>query len=63
MEQLRTIYQTPDDLIRVALGLAVCIWLAVNLFVLRRNVGAYRTWFYLGLVLLPLSVLCAVTIW
>ena len=49
-------------LIRVALGLAVYIWLAVNLFVLRRDIGAYRTWFYLGLVLLPLSVVCAVTV-
>ena len=62
LEQLWTIYETPDDLIRVALGLAVYIWLAVNLFVLRRDIGAYRTWFYLGLVLLPLSVVCAVTV-
>jgi hypothetical protein len=63
IEQLQTIYKTPDELIRVALGLAICIWLVVNLFVLPRDVGAYRTWFYLGFVLLPLSILCAVKIW
>jgi hypothetical protein len=40
MERLRTIYETPGDLIRVVLGMAVCIWLAANLFVLPRDAGA-----------------------
>lgn len=63
MERFRTIYETPGDLIRVVLGLAVCIWLVANLFVLPRDVGAYRTWFYLGFVLLPLGILLGVVIW
>jgi hypothetical protein len=45
------------------LGLTVCIWLAANLFVLPKDAGAYRTWFYLGLALLPLSILLGVVIW
>ena len=63
MERLRTIYETPGDLIRVVLGMAVCIWLAANLFVLPRDAAAYRIWFYLGFVLLPLSVLLGYVIW
>lgn len=63
MEGFRTLYETPGDLIRVALGLTVCVWLAVQLFVLPKDAAAYRTWLYLGFALLPLSVLCAVVIW
>ena len=37
--------------------------LPVNLFILPRDAGAYRTWMYLGLALLPLSVLCAFVVW
>ncbi len=63
IERLWTLLDTPGDLIRVALGFAVCVWLAVHLFILPKDPGGYRTWLYLGLVLLPLSVLCAVVIW
>jgi hypothetical protein len=63
METLRTLLDTPDDLVRVALGLAVCIWCLVNLFILPKDVEAYRTWIYLGVAVLPLSVLCAVVVW
>jgi hypothetical protein len=63
IERLRTLLDTPGDVIRVALGFAVCVWLATHLFILPRDPGGYRTWIYLGLVLLPLAVLCAVVVW
>ena len=63
MERLWTLLDTPGDLIRVALGFAVCVWLFVHLFILPKDPGGYRTWLYLGFVLLPLTVLCAVVIW
>ena len=63
VEHIWAIYETPGDLIRVLLGLVVCIWLVVHLFVLPRDAGAYRTWFYMGCVLVPLSILLGVVIW
>lgn len=63
LEHFHSLYETPSDLVRVALGLAVCVWLFVNLFILPKDPGAYRTWFYLGFAILPLSLLCAVAIW
>jgi hypothetical protein len=63
VEHIWAVYETPGDLMRVLLGLVVCIWLVVHLFVLPRDVGAYRTWFYMGLVLVPLSILLGVVIW
>jgi hypothetical protein len=63
LEHISTLYETPSDLVRVGLGFAVCVWLAINLFILPKDPGAYRTWAQLGLVLLPLAVLCAVVVW
>jgi len=63
IEKLNSVLETPDDLIRVALGFAVCVWCVINLFILPKDAEAYRTWIYLGLAILPLSVLCAVVVW
>ena len=63
IERLSSIFDTPGDLIRVLLGFAVCVWCAINLFILPKDAEAYRTWFYLGLALVPLSALCAVAVW
>jgi hypothetical protein len=63
VENIWSVFETPGDLIRVALGFAVCLWFVVNLFILPKDADAYRTWLYLGLAVLPLSVLCAVVIW
>ena len=63
MERLSSIYETPGDLIRVLMGVAVCAWFVVNLFVLPKDAGAYRTWMYLGIALLPLAILCAFVVW
>jgi hypothetical protein len=63
MEQVWSLYETPGDLIRVALGLVVCIWLAVHVFILPKDPNGYRIWLYLGLAILPLAVLCTVVVW
>jgi hypothetical protein len=62
-EGLWSAYETPGDLIRVALGLSVCLWLAVHVFILPKDAEAFRTWFYLGLAVLPLALICAFVIW
>ena len=63
IEHIWAIYETPSDLARVAIGFAVCLWLAVHLFILPKDAGGYRTWLHLGVVILPLSALCAFAIW
>lgn len=63
MERFSSLLETPGDLIRVLLGLGVCGWFVVNLFILPKDPGAYRTWMYLGVTVLPLAVLCAVVVW
>jgi hypothetical protein len=62
-EHIWAIYETPSDLCRVAIGFVVCVWLIVHLFILPKDAGGYRTWLYLGVTVLPLSVLCAFVIW
>ena len=63
MERLNSLYETPGDLIRVLMGVAVCAWFIVNVFKLPKDGGAYRTWMYMGLALLPLAALCAYVVW
>ena len=63
IERLSSIYETPGDLIRVLLGVGVCSWFIVHLFILPKDAGAYRTWMYLGFAVIPLAVLCAVVVW
>jgi hypothetical protein len=63
IENFSSLYETPGDLIRVLLGFGVCAWFIVHLFILPKDAGAYRTWMYLGLAVLPLSLLCAFVVW
>ena len=63
MEHFSSLYETPGDLIRVLLGFGVCAWFIVNLFILPKDAGAYRTWMYLGVTVLPLALLCAFVVW
>ena len=63
LERIWSIWETPSDVARVALGVAVCSWLLVHLFILPKDPGGYRTWLYLGPVLLPLTILVAVVAW
>ncbi|MGP8120313.1 MAG: hypothetical protein ACLP8B_07270 [Xanthobacteraceae bacterium] len=62
-ETVWTSYETPADLLRIVLGLFVCIWLGAHLFLLHKDASFNRTWVYIGPLLVPLAVLCAVVIW
>jgi hypothetical protein len=63
IEHLNSLYETPGDLVRVLIGVGVCAWFVVNVFKLPKDAGAYRTWMYMGLGLLPLAALCAYVVW
>ncbi|MBX9650456.1 MAG: hypothetical protein K2X57_25770 [Xanthobacteraceae bacterium] len=63
IESFWSAYETPGDLIRIALGLSVCLWLGVHVFILPKDPEAFRTWLYLGLAVLPLALICAYVIW
>ena len=63
MEHIWAIYETPSDLIRVAIGFAVCLWLVVHLFILPKDAHGYRTWLRIGVAILPLAALCTFVIW
>ncbi len=62
-ETIWTAYDTPSDLVRMVLGLAVCVWLVVQLFKAPRDASQYRTWLYLGLVAVPFAVMCLIAVW
>jgi hypothetical protein len=62
-ETLASVYETPGDLIRLALGFAVCLWIVSHLFMLPRTTEGYRTWVYLGLVVAPFAWVVAIVIW
>jgi len=62
-ETIWTAYETPGDLVRLILGLAVCLWLVVHLFILPRDPSSYRTWLYLGFIVVPLGLILTVAIW
>ena len=47
-ETIWTAYDTPADLVRMALGLIVGVWIAVQLFIMPKDAQGYRTWLYLG---------------
>jgi hypothetical protein len=63
IETIRSVFETPGDLIRVGLGFVVCVWFVANIFILPKDPGAYRTWLYIGPAILPLSLLCAIVVW
>jgi hypothetical protein len=60
---LWTAYDRPGDLVRLAMGLAVCVWVGVQVFAMPKDPGAYRTWLYLGLAAVPFVVICIVGAW
>jgi hypothetical protein len=62
-ETLWSVHETPADLVRLALGLVVCLWVVIHLFMLPRTVEGYKRWVYLGLVIAPLSSAVAIIIW
>ena len=62
-ETIWTAYDTPGDVVRMALGLAVCVWLLVQLVTAPKDAHHYRTWLYLGLVAVPFAVICLIAVW
>jgi TRAP-type C4-dicarboxylate transport system permease small subunit len=62
-ETISTVYETPGDLIRLALGVAMCLWMVMHLFMPPEDAEGYRTWVYLGLVVAPLALAVAIVIW
>src|SRR5262249_41850702 len=62
-ETFSSVYGTSGDLIRLALGFAVCLWIVIHLFMLPKDAEGYRTWVYLGLVVVPLALAVAFAIW
>lgn len=62
-ETIWTAYDTPADLVRLALGLGVCVWVAIQLFRVPRDADGYRTWIYLGLAAVPFAVICVLAVW
>jgi hypothetical protein len=62
-ETFWTAYDTPSDIVRMVLGLAVAAWLVVQLFRGPRDQEGYRTWLYLGLVAVPFALICLVAVW
>ena len=62
-EKLSSIYETPEDLVRVALGFAACLWIVLHVFTLPTTAEGYRRSFYLDLAIAPIACLIAVLIW
>ena len=62
-ETFSSVYETPGDLIRLALGFGVCLWIVIHLFMLPKDAEGYRTWVYLGLVVAPLALALAIVLW
>jgi hypothetical protein len=62
-ETIWSAYETPGDLIRLWLGIGVCIWLVVQLFHGPSDAHGYRTWLYLGLAAVPFTLICLLAVW
>ena len=62
-ETVRSAYETPSDFIRLALGLAVCFWLTIQLFKAPEDAQGLRTWLYLGLAAVPFAWICLIATW
>jgi hypothetical protein len=62
-ETIWTAYDTPGDLVRLALGFAVCVWVAIQLFRVPKDANGYRMWTYFGLIGVPFAVICLIATW
>jgi len=60
---LWTAYQSPGDLVRLALGLLFCVWIAVQAFTMPKDAHAHRIWIYLGLAAVPFTLVCMFGTW
>lgn len=62
-ETIWTAYDTSGDLVRMVLGLAVCVWLVVQLVTAPKDAHHHRTWLYLGSVAVPFAAICLIAVW
>ncbi len=62
-ETIWTVYDTPGDLVRLLLGVAVCLWIAVQLFRAPKDAHSRRTFLYFGIAAVPFAALCVYKIW
>ena len=62
-ETIWAVHETPEDLVRVALGFAACVWLVIHMFTLPKDAEGFRTWLYFGPVIVPVGWLVAVARW
>lgn len=62
-ETIWTAYETPADLIRFLLGVALCLWLGSLFFNGPRDAQGYRTWLYIGAAGVPFAVICLIAVW
>jgi TRAP-type C4-dicarboxylate transport system permease small subunit len=62
-ETIWTVYDTPADLVRLILGIGVCAWLLFQLFQVPKDASSSRTWFYLGLVAVPFTMITLFAVW
>jgi hypothetical protein len=62
-ETIWTAYDSPGDLVRLLLGVAVCVWIVVQLFKPPHDAQGYRTWLYFGIAAVPFALLCVYVFW
>jgi hypothetical protein len=62
-ETIWTVYETPSDLIRVAVGFTVCLWIVVHFFMFPKRADVFTAWVRIGLVVTPLALAMAIAVW
>jgi hypothetical protein len=62
-ETIWTVHETPEDMLRLGIGFAACVWLVVHIFMFPKDVEGYRIWLYFGLVGVPLAWVIAIAKW
>ncbi len=62
-ESIWTVYDTVGDVIRLLVGSSVSIWILYHLFRVPKDAQAYRTWTYLGIILVPLTLAALFAFW
>jgi len=62
-DTLFSAYVKWGELVRMALGVAVCVWLAMRLFKGPETIKGCWVWLYLGLVAVPFALICLIAIW
>jgi hypothetical protein len=62
-ETIWSVYETPGDLVRLALGAVLCVWIAIHLFRPPKDPEASRTWIYFSLLAVPFVLICLIATW